>query len=87
MTWYPLQATDGDSGDFGTVRYSLSGTTKFSIASDTGIISLLSPFNSSLDSKYNVFDAIASDNPGSTVGGSNIGSASVQVRRMQANER
>ena len=84
---YPLQATDGDSGDFGTVRYSLSGTTKFSIASDTGIISLLSPFNRSLDSKYNVFDAIASDNPAGSMGGSNIGSASVQVRRMQDNEK
>ena len=77
---YKLQATDTDSGDFGRVRYSLyslSDILKFSIASDTGIISLTSSFNRTVDSKYNNFTVIANDNPNSQP--SNNASATVQV--------
>ena len=75
-----LQATDQDSGDFGVVRYSLQLTTKFSIATNTGIISLVSAYNETADSKYNLFKVFATDNPTGSGPVVNTNNATVQVR-------
>ena len=73
-----LQATDQDSGDFGTVHYSLQQrAAKFSIAPDTGIISLVSTYNQTADSKYNLLTVFARDNPMGTE--SNTANVTVQV--------
>lgn len=68
---------DLDSGDFGTIQYSLAQTTKFTVDPNSGVVSLITAFNRTADSKYNSFRVIATDNPKGPQ--SNTASATVQV--------
>ena len=63
VSFYP-QATDIDTGAFGTVQYEFPvDQSQFSIDGEDGTIRLVQVFNATADDKYNVVPVTAFDNP------------------------
>ena len=59
-----LQATDVDTGDFGTVNYEFADPQSlFSLDAQDGTIRLTQTFNASADDKYNIVPIRVFDNP------------------------
>jgi len=55
------QATDADSGSFGTVEYRLLTASNFTLSSDSGVLTLSRSFDKSSGSKIARLTATASD--------------------------